>query len=72
MPLYYVADDGPVPAPRDWDLFVRAKNPSEAVTIWRRYYDTEESPHRIDEIPAKPKHGAICWKDVPCVWLNSK
>ena len=70
MPFYYIADDGPEPEPRSWDLFVRAINRDEAMSMWRQYYDTDKSPLRIDEIPTKPKHGPIKWEDVLCVWYR--
>ena len=68
MPLYYIADDGPESEPRSCDLFVRAIDRDEAMSMWRQYYDTDKNPFRIDEIPTKPEHGPIKWEDVPCVW----
>lgn len=78
--LYYVSpasdqldwdEDGPV----DKSLFVYAKDASEAIKLWRDYYelDNEESPLgtdvrvRVHEVPIMPplaESAAIGWTDV--------
>ncbi len=71
--LYHVVANGPDGTPHDYDLFVRADSPNEAVNFWRTYYaldDDEQQPEMVDAIPVGPK-GAIKWEDVPCVWWPS-
>jgi hypothetical protein len=71
MTLYNIIADGPDGTPHDYDLFVRADSPQEALVYWQAYYwgddECDQQPVRIDEIPNGPK-GAVNWAEVPCVW----
>ena len=53
----------------NFDLFVAADSPAEAVTLWRTHYSLppEAEPERLDIVPTPTGKGAIAWTDITSI-----
>ena len=71
MNLYCVNADDYDGAHHGNNLWVWADTPEQAVAYWRGYYDAEETPISVDEVPLNRGPGAIPWTEVPEVWRAS-
>ena len=72
LKLYYVVAEDEDLEVHGADLFVWEQSPEHAITAWQTYYEREDVPREIDEIPLLHQRGAISWGDVPHVWHKSE